>query len=526
MTPSPTAALPAADDVAPPAGLVASEASAPPVQPAETSTPAGPATAHAEGLPGGADLVPDVPAQALGAEGSGAKRPGARAMADALGPLSDEVAPEPGATTPSPGGPRVAATAPGEPEPETGPAARVANQPAPSPESEPGLAASSVTPEESQPRRQPKAIQPRAQPTGPGPDVPAPAAPRQHAGLGLGRPLIRLDGPRSRLSDRPSDTISGTVVGAALERLVLYVNDVPHGLPADQGSFRAPVTLEPGPNHLRAVATGPGGLEAEDTVTIEYRPPARSNGIVITKPADRLGLGSDDPPFVVVEGRVQDRDVPTVALVVNDRRVAVRTVDGRFRQVVPVLETVIRIWAEHGTDAGAVHRSQTVTVHGPDPVGAPTALLVMDWPDGTDGAHIEMTATWRARAETLDVPDQTVSVAGLSSIPDRRPSEVFYVKNLKPGVYTFVLRYRAPTPLGAARTTLYLAREGRLSPRALEPVSLNGSGRRVLARLLLPYGVLWEQDDWFSGRSESVDTVTKFRVPEGITWVERKPGAR
>jgi hypothetical protein len=38
----------------------------------------------------------------------------------------------------------------------------------------------------------------------------------------------------------------------------------------------------------------------------------------------------------------------------------------------------------------------------------------------------------------------------------------------------------------------------------------------------MPQAVLWNQEEWFSGTSESVDTVTKFRIPEGITWVERK----
>ena len=46
--------------------------------------------------------------------------------------------------------------------------------------------------------------------------------------------------------------------------------------------------------------------------------------------------------------------------------------------------------------------------------------------------------------------------------------------------------------------------------------------RAIVAKVLLPQGILWEQDDWFSGRSESAETVTKFRLPEGITWTERK----
>jgi hypothetical protein len=98
---------------------------------------------------------------------------------------------------------------------------------------------------------------------------------------------------------------------------------------------------------------------------------------------------------------------------------------------------------------------------------------------------------------------------------------MFYLRGLKPGVYTLILRYRGE-PLGEARPILYLPDKNRLSPRTLRPVSLSGGGRRVIAKVLMPQAILWNQDDWFSGTSESVDTVTKFRVPEGITWVERK----
>jgi hypothetical protein len=48
-----------------------------------------------------------------------------------------------------------------------------------------------------------------------------------------------------------------------------------------------------------------------------------------------------------------------------------------------------------------------------------------------------------------------------------------------------------------------------------------GAGRVAIARVLLPQGVLWEQDGWFTGRSASGDTVTKFRFPDGVTWTER-----
>jgi hypothetical protein len=90
-----------------------------------------------------------------------------------------------------------------------------------------------------------------------------------------------------------------------------------------------------------------------------------------------------------------------------------------------------------------------------------------------------------------------------------------------PGVYTFVIRQAGVTNASAI-PLLYLGRAGAPTAHPLAPLILTATGRSVLAKVLLPFSVLWEQDDWFSGKSESADTVTKFRVPEGITWTERK----
>jgi hypothetical protein len=99
---------------------------------------------------------------------------------------------------------------------------------------------------------------------------------------------------------------------------------------------------------------------------------------------------------------------------------------------------------------------------------------------------------------------------------------MFYIRGLKPGVYTLIVRYRGSSALGDVRPTLYLPDKDHLTPRTLKPVSLSGAGRTVLTKVLMPQAILWDQDDWFSGRSESVDAVTKFRIPDGISWVERK----
>jgi hypothetical protein len=105
---------------------------------------------------------------------------------------------------------------------------------------------------------------------------------------------------------------------------------------------------------------------------------------------------------------------------------------------------------------------------------------------------------------------------GLAADTGDAAADVFYLRNARPGVYTFSMTYRAGAT-SAVRPVLYVAG----APRSLPPMTVDGSGRAVVARLLLPQGILWEQEDWFTGRSASGDTVTKFRFPEGVSWTER-----
>jgi hypothetical protein len=101
------------------------------------------------------------------------------------------------------------------------------------------------------------------------------------------------------------------------------------------------------------------------------------------------------------------------------------------------------------------------------------------------------------------------------------PSAVFYTRGLQAGVYTLALRFEAGGAGVPAAGTLYLLRDGQLSVRPLNTTPANGF-RRVLVRLLMPYGVLWDQEDWFTGQSQNAETVTKFRFPDGVSWIERK----
>ncbi len=124
--------------------------------------------------------------------------------------------------------------------------------------------------------------------------------------------------------------------------------------------------------------------------------------------------------------------------------------------------------------------------------------------------------------DRLDGPVQTVRLPGVLRATATAPFEVFWLRGVASGVYTVRLRHRGAWPGGDLPATLYIPDKDGLATRPLPAVRLRPSGTTVLARFLLPSGVLWEQDDWFTGYSEGSDTVTKFRIPEGISWVERR----
>jgi len=147
----------------------------------------------------------------------------------------------------------------------------------------------------------------------------------------------------------------------------------------------------------------------------------------------------------------------------------------------------------------------------------------MEWPGESTGVHVEVSAAWRQRPEHPDDRAQAIPLKTFGLLPHGGPPEIFYLRTkLRPGVYTFVLRYKSPVSVSGVRPILYLADGSSLTVRDLPPLVLNGTRKVVLAKVLLPQGVLWEQDEWFTGRSESADTVTKFRFPDGISWSERK----
>jgi len=258
--------------------------------------------------------------------------------------------------------------------------------------------------------------------------------------------------------------------------------------------------------------------ERRNEVTVDT--PGLGPGVMITSPPNGHRLGQDEPPFVVVTGRVEDPTATTVSVLVNEQRHTARVKDGQFKLPVPVTDAQVRVTAELPARNGLPSRSsQSVIVHSSPRAGI--ALIALDWPADAPDVKVEVTGSWRAEPARLDAPSQPVYLSELS--PDGNLPRLLYLRNVRPGAYTFVLRSATSGAPLSGRATLYLPGGGRLNERPLKPFVLDGVARRIVGRVLMPQAVLWDQTDWFSGQSESADTITKFRFPDGVSWIEKKP---
>ena len=518
--------------------------SAPPVLPAARPTspassvsawgPAARAVTAASAAPPSVPVTPTTEESAGEAAAEPMVQP--RAGASQVSVVHDTVL-EPAQPEPAPAPTSAAALPPTEPQPPTVTTPARGLTPVPT---MPSLAGGTAAPDRPEPRlaeSEPPAALTRSESARSAPAVapasaapraprPAPAAPKPFVaaplGLGLGPARVQLDGPRERTSDRSAEVITGRLTGSPAARVAVYVNGEPVAVEPGKSSFELSVPLQAGLNIIRAVAFGRTGSESDDIIKIEYAMPARlaPDAILLASPVDGVALGPDDPPVVIVEGDVTDRSVDSAWIVANDRRTAVPIRDGHFRHVLVVSDPLVHVWAE----TAQRQRSHSVTVRRTPGVTSTGILVVQRAREGA-ALDLEVSATWRAQPDRLDSAVQTVTLPAVASASDGTPSDVFYLRGLKPGVYTLAVRSRGAGGADDIRSTFYVSDRTGLKARPLGSMRLNG-GRAVLAKVLLPYGILWSQDEWFSGLSESVDTVTKFRVPEGISWVERKADVR
>lgn len=89
----------------------------------------------------------------------------------------------------------------------------------------------------------------------------------------------------------------------------------------------------------------------------------------------------------------------------------------------------------------------------------------------------------------------------------------------KAGDGVYIIRVEPVPDGGKASFTLKLF-EGGSSEKVRVLGSRNLSGKTVLAKVLMPEGILWDDDAAFTGTLEDSDSVTKFNSQTGVYWKE------
>jgi len=251
--------------------------------------------------------------------------------------------------------------------------------------------------------------------------------------------------------------------------------------------------------------------------------PGRSRGPGVLRligPRDGLTLGEDDPPIVIVEGYVEEAEDATVWLVANGYRALVRVREGRFRHAMPVLERTTRLWIEATAAVGEPPRkSSEITVVNTAP--GPVSVLAIESPLKS-GEQLQVTASWRPVADRLDGVVHGILLRRFDAGPDVETSTFFYMRHSRPGVFRLVVRGRGDAPISTVSTRLYHLLNGHFSVRDVRSVPIGVGSSGIAARMLFPFGVEWDQRDWFSGLAEGSETITKFRFPDGVGWTERR----
>ncbi len=101
---------------------------------------------------------------------------------------------------------------------------------------------------------------------------------------------------------------------------------------------------------------------------------------------------------------------------------------------------------------------------------------------------------------------------------------VFALPSAGDGAYALALDYKLANGDAVRKGwgIVFVPAPGGYRSLRLGPFQLVGKGRVTLAKFLLPHGIFWEEDSWFTGMAESSDSLTKFRHPDGVSWAERK----
>jgi hypothetical protein len=340
--------------------------------------------------------------------------------------------------------------------------------------------------------------------------------------VGLPGISIQIDRPQAGRTGQAIQPLVGRVSGGAAKGIVVHVNGRQQLLDLWENGFEGEVVLRPGRNQIRVVAMGARGPAAEKSVEVEYVPPPPSSALRIIRPTDGTVFSAAGQDLIEVEGEVSDPNLQQASVAFNEFAFPVTIRGGRFSVVVPAIAPEITIWAEAHGSSGS-HASDPVRIRR-EPYKAARAYVLLYLPAATRRIDARLWLAQRANPADVDSVRKVTSHFPAGTPGGDRTSTLFAIPATQAGAYTLALDYRIPAGEAAERGWCLVIVPGTDGYRNLRlgPFQLSGKGRAILTKFLLPYGIFWDEDFWFTAFAEGSESFSKFRHSDGVSWTEMK----
>lgn len=330
-------------------------------------------------------------------------------------------------------------------------------------------------------------------------------------GIPIGRPVVKITAPSKKKVNSRVQGISGRAQGNGVSRVTLSTNGGNAVIPVQNGRFLWDTVLREGKNTISASVWDMEGYSATDSITVQVLPPKNSFELSIDEPTGEL-----ESPVAIVRGRVEDATVDTVKLIVNGEFVETPVDDGYFEKTVFLKERENTLEAEAVNSAGLITRTKVLKVEVKNPM-APDILLHLLCDDHDIESHPKVTLRERSQLDDEKGAVSDADVIEMVSVNEGYWEKVFAVEEAKDGAYTLKVSEGKGTDCKLVVTLNSSKRKVRVFEKRL----LEGEEWPV-GRFLFPEGVFWDEDEWFSGRLEDKDSITKYKSSEGVTWKELK----
>ena len=327
----------------------------------------------------------------------------------------------------------------------------------------------------------------------------------------VGRPMIKITTPATKKVSSKVQEIGGRVKGNGITRVILSINDDSVTVPVENDKFHWEGAFIDGKNTISATAWDRNRYSATDQIIVEAMPARNGFALSLEEP----GSGEVASPVITVKGRVGDSTVDTVRLIVNREAVEAAVENGSFEKMVLFQEGENSLQAEAVNSKGVSARSSVLKVMVTNRK-APDILVHLYWEDRDSELRAEVARKTRDSLDDEQGAVSAVEVSALMSAHEGYREKIFAIYEAKAGAYVLSVT-------GGKRTKCILSvtLPSQRKTRLFGPVQIGEEGT-FIGRLLMPEGIYWDEDEWFTGKIENGDSISKYKSPEGMTWKEMK----